>query len=132
MANVTRDQVQQHISQHSAVIIESLSEESYAEGHIPGAIRLKADQVKELAPQLLKDKNQTIITYCGGEACSSRTDTAKALQNLGYKNVSEYAGGKADWKQAGLPLEKSAGASCSSGAGEMKGSCGTSKTGSCG
>jgi rhodanese-related sulfurtransferase len=131
MTTVTRDQVQKHISQHSAVIIESLPEDMYAEGHIPGAVRLTADQVKELAPKLLKDKDQTIITYCGGEKCTARTDTAKALQSLGYKNVSEYAGGKADWKQAGLPLEKGAG-SCSSGKGEMKGSCGTTKTGSCG
>jgi 3-mercaptopyruvate sulfurtransferase SseA len=41
------------------------------------------------------------------EKCTARTDTARELRKLGYTNVSEYAGGKMDWKRAGLPLEKS-------------------------
>jgi rhodanese-related sulfurtransferase len=131
MTTLTRDQVKAHVDQNSAVIIESLPEAHYAAGHLPGAIRLMADQVKDLAPQLLKDKDRQIITYCASQKCTASADTAEVLKGLGYKNVAKYAGGKEDWSQAGLSLEKSAG-SCGSADGAMKeGSCGT-KTGTCG
>jgi rhodanese-related sulfurtransferase len=31
----------------------------------------------------------------------------RALEQLGYTNVSEYRGGKKEWMEVGLPVEKS-------------------------
>jgi len=45
-------------------IVETLAAERYKEAHIPGAMNIPPDRVKELAPQLLPDKNAEIITYC--------------------------------------------------------------------
>jgi rhodanese-related sulfurtransferase len=45
-------------------LIETLAPERYASGHLPGALNIPPEHIKELAPQLLPDKNAEIITYC--------------------------------------------------------------------
>ena len=45
-------------------IVETLAPERYGEGHIPGALNIPPDKIKELAPQLLPNKDAAIITYC--------------------------------------------------------------------
>jgi rhodanese-related sulfurtransferase len=45
-------------------VVETLAAERYREAHIPGALNIPPEQIKELAPQLLPDKNAEIITYC--------------------------------------------------------------------
>jgi rhodanese-related sulfurtransferase len=46
------------------ILVESLARERYREAHIPGALNIPPEQIKELAPQLLPNKNAEIITYC--------------------------------------------------------------------
>ena len=45
-------------------LIETLAPERYREAHIPGALNIPPEQIKELAPKMLPDKNAEIITYC--------------------------------------------------------------------
>jgi rhodanese-related sulfurtransferase len=45
-------------------VIETLAPERYREAHIPGALNIPPERIKELAPQLLPDKNAEIVTYC--------------------------------------------------------------------
>ncbi|MGA9507953.1 MAG: rhodanese-like domain-containing protein [Candidatus Sulfotelmatobacter sp.] len=45
-------------------LVETLAHERYREAHLPGAMNIPPDQIKELAPQLLPDKNAGIVTYC--------------------------------------------------------------------
>jgi rhodanese-related sulfurtransferase len=45
-------------------IVETLAPERYREGHIPGALNIPPDKIKELAPQVLPNKNAEIVTYC--------------------------------------------------------------------
>ena len=47
------------------VLVETLSEEQYRHTHLPGAINLPPDRVRELAPELLPDKEADIVVYCG-------------------------------------------------------------------
>ena len=48
----------------SITIVETLAPDRYREAHIPGALNIPPERIKELAPQLLPDKNAEIITYC--------------------------------------------------------------------
>ena len=48
----------------SITVVETLALERYYEAHIPGAVNIPPDQLKELAPQLLPSKNAEIVTYC--------------------------------------------------------------------
>ena len=45
-------------------VVETLAPERYREGHIPGALNIPPEKIKELAPQLLANKNAEIVTYC--------------------------------------------------------------------
>ena len=45
-------------------LVETLAPERYREAHIPGAVNIPPEQIKELAPQLLPSKDQEIVTYC--------------------------------------------------------------------
>jgi len=45
-------------------VVETLAPERYREAHIPGALNIPPDKIKELAPRLLPSKDAEIITYC--------------------------------------------------------------------
>jgi rhodanese-related sulfurtransferase len=45
-------------------VVETLAPERYREAHIPGALNIPPEQIKELAPQLLPSKDAEIVTYC--------------------------------------------------------------------
>ena len=45
-------------------LVETLAPERYREAHLPGALNIPPEQIKELAPRLLPDKSTEVITYC--------------------------------------------------------------------
>ena len=45
-------------------VVETLAREHYREAHLPGALNIPPEQIRELAPQLLPNKNAEIVTYC--------------------------------------------------------------------
>jgi len=45
-------------------VVETLAPERFREAHLPGALNIPPDKIKELAPQLLPEKNTEIVTYC--------------------------------------------------------------------
>ena len=87
------------------VVLEALPEGYYVKAHLPGAINLAHDKVRELAPALLPDRNAEIVTYCASATCRNSHIAADTLRARGYTRVSVYAAGKQDWIEAGLPVE---------------------------
>ena len=59
----------------------------------------------ERAPRRVPDLDTEIVVYCIDVACTSSVFVGERLRYLGYTNVRHYADGKADWMEAGLPLE---------------------------
>ncbi len=51
----------------------------------------------------VKSKDTPIIVYCGTNQRSPLA--ARTLMEMGYTNVSNYAGGFFEWRKAGLPVE---------------------------
>ena len=45
-------------------LVETLTPEGYRAAHIPGALNIPPEQIKELAPQLLPHRDAEIVTYC--------------------------------------------------------------------
>ena len=45
-------------------VVETLAPERYREAHIPGALNIPPEKIKELAPQMLHNKDGEIVTYC--------------------------------------------------------------------
>ena len=87
------------------VLIEVLSEDSYKKGHIPGAINIPVDELREEASEKLK-KTDTIVVYCASYTCHASTNAAKMLLDMGFKKVLDFKGSKKTWVDSGFELEK--------------------------
>ena len=66
MANtISRDELKEKIDRSDGfVLLETLAPTTYHHAHLPGAINMPPDQVAQLAPQLLPDKQADIVVYC--------------------------------------------------------------------
>ena len=103
---ITREDLVARIAaRDSIVIVEALGSAFYADAHLPGAVNIPPNQVDRLAPALLPAPDAAIVVYCTG-SCSSADGVARRLEELGYANVAVYGGGKEDWVEHGLPLER--------------------------
>lgn len=103
---VDRTELQTLAANPRLVLLEALPATYYAQGHLPGARWFPHDRAKELATVAVPRKDDPVVVYCASETCQNSHVAAKVLADLGYSNVRVYAGGKADWSDAGLPLEQ--------------------------
>lgn len=105
---ITRDELWAKIQRgEDFVLLEVLAPASYDYGHLPGALNLPLDEVKARAHELIPSRDAEVVVYCGNRDCRASLDAAGELASLGYTNVLDYLHGKADWKEAGLPMEAS-------------------------
>lgn len=105
MKTITREQLYARLnSGEPTVVIEALPKKYFEAEHIPGAINIPHDEILKRAATELPDKNATIVVYCASTPCQNSKIATQALTSLGYQNAFEYVEGKADWKEAGLPL----------------------------
>ena len=78
-----------------AIVLDVRTADEYEKKHIPNAISLPLEDLRNGNFASLPDRNQTILIYCwtGRRA----QDAAQLLAEKGYKNVYEF-GGISDWK----------------------------------
>ena len=88
------------------VLVDTLPAAAYKAGHLPGAIHLMSDDVLAMAPTRLPDRAATIVVYCASTTCRRAGLSAKRLTDLGYSDIHHYVGGKKNWRDAGLPMER--------------------------
>jgi rhodanese-related sulfurtransferase len=81
-------------------VVDVRDPEEFTEGHLPGAINIPVATFASQSGVL--DKEKKIIVYCnsGGRSYNAY----RKLLQLGYTNINQAI--FADWKEAGLPVEK--------------------------
>lgn len=92
LSTVTKEQLAQMISNGQVVVVDARDANTYAAGHIEGAINF-------VAASLPADKNAKLVFYCGGARCPLSHQAAKKALDQGYKNVMVYSGGWSDWNK---------------------------------
>ena len=103
---ISRDELTEKIARHDKFrLVEVLPEADYHQAHLPGAINLPPDQVARLAFKRLRDREAEIVLYSDGSTSHPSKDAARELTERGYTNVRDYAEGKQDWIDTGLPVE---------------------------
>jgi len=105
---ISTGEMKEKVDRKHATVVETLAAERFREAHIPGALNIPPEKIKELAAQLLPNKGAEIITYCTNTRCHASAYAARELAAMGYTNVAHYPEGKQGWMEAGLPVEKSA------------------------
>jgi rhodanese-related sulfurtransferase len=88
------------------VLAEALPEKYFRDWHLPGARHLPHEEVERLAAKVLPDKSAEIVVYCASRSCQNSHVAAAKLSQMGYANIAVYAGGKQDWSEAGLPVDR--------------------------
>ncbi len=97
--------LKKEIASKKVTILDVNGSDSYAEGHVPGALDFYSVK-KDLASKLPKEKDALIVAYCGGPSCSAYKQAAQAAKELGYTNVKHLSAGISGWKGAKETTEK--------------------------
>lgn len=87
---------------NSALLVDARPSTKYFQETIPGSISIPDTSLDKLVGRFPINKDEKIVTFCAGYSCEKSNIVAEKLYNLGYKNVSVYAGGLPAWKEAGL------------------------------
>lgn len=103
---ITRDELAHRLRLgRPQTLVEVLGYDWWADAHLPGAVNLPASKLRELAAAVLGDVEKPLVVYAS-RSCADADYAAAALEALGYRDVHVYAGGKEDWIEAGLPVER--------------------------
>ncbi len=81
-------------SGRSFTVLDVRRPDEFAEGHIPNAINLPLESIKDTPPNMLPDKDMLILVYCRSGRRSK--EASEKLVGLGYTNIFEF-GGILDW-----------------------------------
>ena len=63
-STISTKDLKSKLDQKQVTVVETLAPERYREAHIPGALNIPPERIKELAPQLLPNRDAEIVTYC--------------------------------------------------------------------
>ena len=65
-ATISREELKDKLDRgDDFILVETLSEKKYQHTHLPSAVNLPPDRVREMAPEVLPDKNADLVVYCG-------------------------------------------------------------------
>ena len=66
IATISREDLKAKLDRgDNFILVETLSEEQYQHAHLPGAVNLPPDRVRELAGEVIPDKDVDVVVYCG-------------------------------------------------------------------
>jgi molybdopterin/thiamine biosynthesis adenylyltransferase/rhodanese-related sulfurtransferase len=89
-------------SSDESLFVDVREPDEWDEGHIPGAIYTGRGRLEQRIEGLVPDKSRPLVVYCS--AGSRSAFAAKALEELGYENIVNLAGGFSDWKRNGFDV----------------------------
>jgi rhodanese-related sulfurtransferase len=86
----------------SFVVVDCRSAESFAKGHVPGAINIPYRTIDAKTTAAIP-KDKLIVTYCASIYCNASTKGAVRLSALGYR-VKEMLDGLQGWQGEGYAV----------------------------
>lgn len=116
---ITLGEAQDLFQVGQALFVDSRSTQDFVSGHVPGALSVPLDEVKEAAggrggkeapgslDQILRSfsPDRTLVVYCEGGDCQTSIALARLLHDMGFRDIRVFEGGWAEWSAAGMPVE---------------------------
>ncbi len=93
------------INREKGVLIDVCEPAEYAAGHCVGARSIPLARI-DGSKDLPSNKALPLVLVCASGARSARA--VAQLRKAGYERATSLSGGLAAWREAGLPVEKSA------------------------
>lgn len=100
------DELIRRIESGEAVLIDVRPAEEYAAGHVPGAISISLERLREGARALPRDK--PVFAYCRGRYCVLSHEAVRFLEEEGF-TATRLPVGVAEWRAAGVNLPSTTG-----------------------
>lgn len=92
------------------LFVDARNDETYEEGHIPGAIQADHYRLEDYIDNLLDfaEAAEKIIVYCNGGDCEDSIYLCTDLMefDVPFDSVYLYPGGWKEWTKNGMPVEK--------------------------
>jgi adenylyltransferase/sulfurtransferase len=85
-----------------SIFVDVREPDEWDEGHVPGAVYTGRGRLEQRIEGLVPDKSTPLLVYCS--AGSRSAFAAKVLEELGYLNVVNVAGGFSEWKRNGFEI----------------------------
>ncbi len=106
LPRVKPDELKKMIETHAPdiLVVSNDPQESFDEGHIPGAVSFP--WVPQLKGLVNLPRNKTLILYCSCAHEEDSSDMAAKLAQYGYSNIRVLAGGFLKWMELKYPVEK--------------------------
>lgn len=90
--------------QQDWLIVDVRSAKEYAASHVPGAINLPHDQIRQRISELLAHKDKPLVLYCRSGYRAGKA--AKVLAGFAFSQLKHLDGDMQGWQAAGLPTEQ--------------------------
>ncbi len=102
MEPVNRDDLMRRVIDGDVTVLDVRPVEEYRAGHIPGALSVPLDHLKEILAKLPVD--QEIVAYCRGPYCILAVRAVEVLREMGF-NAIRLEESVQDWRAMGFPVE---------------------------
>ena len=94
------------INREKAQVIDVCDATEFAAGHVVGAKNVPLDTLADKAKGLPGNKTIPLVVVCATGARSAKA--VAQLKTMGFEKAQVLAGGLKAWREANLPVEKSA------------------------
>ncbi|MUN37154.1 ArsR/SmtB family transcription factor [Actinomadura litoris] len=100
---VAADDLAARLSDPATLVVDVRSAEEYARGHVPGAVSMPFEGLRDRLGGLPPDGE--IVAYCGGPYCVVSPDAVRLLREHGFE-ARTLDGGFARWHRSGHPVAR--------------------------
>ena len=102
LRTVTRDELTKRLLAGDVVVLDVRPAPEYASGHLPGAVSLPIDQLRERLDEVRGGSE--VVAYCRGPYCVYADEAVRILGSAGHVAY-RLEDGFPEWPLAGLPVE---------------------------
>jgi len=102
MSTITREELKEKLDHGRPFrLVNCLDDWMFRAKRIPGSIHFES--LKHALETL--DPKEEVVVYCSNFGCTASVLVYQQLSDHGFQKLWHYAGGIADWEDAGYPLE---------------------------
>jgi rhodanese-related sulfurtransferase/DNA-binding transcriptional ArsR family regulator len=101
---IPRQELLERARRGIVTVLDVRPSEEYASGHVPGAVNVSLKNLEQWLKKL--PHNQEIVAYCRGPHCVLAFEAVAKLREKGFQ-ARRLEDGFPEWREAGLPVEKS-------------------------
>lgn len=104
---ISRDELARRIAERTVLVVEALGSDFFHVGHLPEAVSLPLESPDAVLATLVRHHPERQIVVYGSGTGQEASELARRIESIGSRSVLVYEGGKEDWVEAGLGIERS-------------------------